>query len=66
MPISTKSLIAFAGTIDETFSTKTINAKLQWAYRFIKRYRFSIRRIPHKGQTITETKEIIKKDLLMI
>ena len=66
LPIITKSLIAIAATIDEKLSTKTLNAKLQRAYSFIKRYSLSIRRITHKGQTIPETKEIIKKDLLMI
>ena len=64
MPINTKSLIAFDWTIDEKFSIKTLNVKLQWTYRFIKRYRLSLRRISHKGQTIPETKEIIKKKFI--
>lgn len=38
-----------------------MNTKLQWTYRFLKRYGFSIRRITHKGQSLPENKDSIKK-----
>ena len=43
-----------------------MNTKLQWTYRFLKRYGFSIRRILHKGQSLPENKDSIKKNLLKI
>lgn len=58
--LSILSLISFVSSFQDSFSNKTLNAKLQWAYRYIKRYNLSIRRISHKGQAIPETKEIIK------
>ena len=48
-PASTKSLICYAGNIKDKFKDKDLNLKLQWAYRFLKRYGFSIRRISHIG-----------------
>ena len=41
-----------------------MNTKLQWTYRFLKRYGFSIRRISHKGQSLTESKDFIKKKFI--
>ena len=63
-PISTKSLIAYAGTINENFSKKPINIQLQWAYRYLKRNGFSIRRITHQGQFIPEGKDSIKNKFI--
>ena len=60
-PVSTKSVISFAGNIKNEFYNKTMNTKLQWTYRFLKRYGFSIRRITHKGQSLPENKDSIKK-----
>ena len=65
-PVSTKSVISFAGNIKNEFYNKTMNTKLQWTYRFLKRYGFSIRRITHKGQSLPENKDSIKKNLLKI
>ena len=58
LPISIKSIIVFAGTIDETFSIKTLNARLQWAYRFIKLYKLSIRLFPIKGKLFLKQKKL--------
>ena len=60
-PLSTKSVISYASKIKEDFFNKTLNTKLQWTYRFLKRYGFSIRRVSHKGQSIPEGKDNIKK-----
>lgn len=38
-----------------------INTQLQWAYRFLPRFGFSIRRKSHRGQALPEQKEIIKQ-----
>lgn len=65
-PLSTKSVISYASKIKEDFFNKTLNTKLQWTYRFLKRYGFSIRRVSHKGQSIPEGKDNIKKNLLTI
>ena len=62
LPVSTKSLIGYASSINTKFANKSISAKIKWAYRFIKRNGFAIRRISHIGQKIPEDKnEKIKK-----
>ena len=38
-----------------------INTQLQWAYRFLHKYGFSIRRISHTGQALPENRETIKQ-----
>ena len=48
-PLSTKTLICYAGNIKDKFKDKVLNLKLQKAYRFLKRYSFSKRRISHIG-----------------
>ena len=40
LPLSTKTLISFAGKLNHSFEEKKIKAKLRWAYRFLKRLRF--------------------------
>lgn len=63
-PISTKSLVAYASKMKEDFNIKHINVKLRWAYRFLKRYGFSIRRITHLGQFIPRLHSEIKKKFI--
>jgi len=63
-PVSTKSLICYAGNIKEKFKDKDLNLKLQWAYRFLKRYGFSIRRISHIGQFIPREQNDIKTNFI--
>ena len=60
IPVSTKSLISYAGSINQDFSNKPINIKLRWAYRYLKRKGFSIRRVSHIGQFIPQGKDTIK------
>ena len=57
--ISTKSLLAYACTLNRNLSLKNFNTQLKWVYRFIKRNVLSIRRISHIGQTLSESKETI-------
>ena len=38
-----------------------INTQLQWAYRFLHRDGFSIRRISHTGQALPDIENLIKK-----
>ena len=57
-PVSTKSLISFASSLEESFKNKTLNAILQLAYRYIKGYYLSVRQISHKRQTIPEKKKL--------
>ena len=52
--ISTKSLLAYACSINNTLGLKNLNAKQKWVYRFIKRYGMSIRRITHMGQKLPD------------
>ena len=61
LPISTKSLCCYAGTIKKEFADKMMNTQLQWAYRFLHRYGFSIRRISHTGLALSENRETIKQ-----
>ena len=60
LPVSNKSLISYAGSIKKEFSEKVINTQLQWAYRFLHRFGFSIRRISHKGQSLPEQRDFIE------
>ena len=64
IPVSTKSLINYAGSLNQKFSDKPINIKLRWAYRFLKRNGFSIRRVSHIGQPIPKGKENIKNKFI--
>ncbi len=50
LPVSTKSLIGYVSTINTNFANKSVSAKMKWAYKFIKRNGFSIRRISHIGK----------------
>ena len=52
--IGTKSIVCYASKINDKFAENKIKTKLMWCYRFLKRNRFSIRRISHIGQTIPE------------
>ena len=61
LPISTKSLCCYAGNLKKEFADKMINTQLQWAYRFLHKYGFSIRRISHTGQALPENRETIKQ-----
>ena len=63
LPIRTKSLCCYEGTLKKVFEDKMINTQLQWAYRFLHRYVFSIRRISHTGQALPENKETIKQKI---
>ena len=63
-PISTKSLVSFAGTIKPEFKQKTLNQQLNWAYRFLKRRGFSIRRISHIGQKFSKEIDRIKEKFI--
>ena len=60
-PLSRKSVISYPSKIKEDFFNKTLKTKLQWIYRFLKRYDFSIRQVSHKGQSISDCKDNIKK-----
>ena len=66
--IGTKSVVAFAGSINSSFNNKTIHTQLMCCYRFIKRHDSSIRRISHVGQQIPENintlKEAFKNEII--
>lgn len=64
IPISTKSLISYAGDINVKFKEKPVQRKLTWACRFLKRRGFSIRRISHVGQTLPKEKNDIKSHFI--
>ena len=64
LPISTKSLVSYVGTINDKFREKNIKVKLRWAYRFLKRNGFSIRRISHRGQFIPREHSEIKANFI--
>ena len=55
---SIKSLICYAGDLIDKFKEKPIKRKLTWAYRFLKRRGFSIRRISHIGKQYQKKKMI--------
>lgn len=57
--ISTKSLLAYACSLNKNLALKNFNTQLKWVYLFIKRKGLSIRRISHIGQTLPESKETI-------
>ncbi len=40
LPVSTKRVVSYASNLNEQFALKTINVKLRWAYRFLKRHGF--------------------------
>ena len=63
-PISTKSLVCLACTIKPEFKQKPINQQLNWAYRFLKGRRFSIRRISHIGQKMPKEKNELKEKFI--
>ena len=67
-PIGTKSLMAYACSINNTLGLKNLNAQQKWVYRFIKRYGMSIRRIAHMGQKLPDNKIVIinkfKEDII--
>jgi hypothetical protein len=51
--ISTTNIIIFASGLDSSpLKNKTTEAKLKWAYRFLERHQYSIRRTTHIGQQI--------------
>ena len=64
-PVSTKSLVCYAGSLNENFKAKNLKVKLRWAYRYLKRNGFSIRRISHQGQFIPREHSEIKKKFLI-
>ena len=51
-PVSTKNLVCYAGNLNTEFKDKCLKVKLRWAYRYLKRNGFSIRRVSHQGQLI--------------
>ena len=63
-PVSTKSLVCYAGSLNEDFKAKNLKVKLRWAYRYLKRNGFSIRRISHQGQFIPREHSVIKKKFI--
>jgi biotin operon repressor len=63
-PVSTKSVVSYASNLNEQFALKTINVKLRWAYRFLKRHGFAIRRVSHQGQTIPKAKSDLKSKFI--
>lgn len=50
--VSAKSVILKAYEIKKEFANKTMQSKVAWVYRFLKRNGYSIRRVTHKGQII--------------
>ena len=62
--VSTKSLICFAGKINPKFKEKKLHQQLNWAYRFLKRKGFSIRRVSHIGQKVPKERNIIKSKFI--
>lgn len=56
----TKSIICYGSKINQKFEEKSLKTKLVWCYRFIKRNRFSIRRVSHIGQSIPEDMDNLK------
>lgn len=42
VPVSTKSLVCYAGNINPTFKAKSLKVQLRWSYRFLRRHGFSI------------------------
>lgn len=60
LPLSTKTLICFAGKLNTSFEEKEIKTKLRWAYRFLKRLGFTIRWVSHFGQVIPRGNNNIK------
>ena len=63
-PVSAKSILAFASSLNNSFSYKKLDAQMRWVYRFIKRYGLSIRRISHIGQIIPEDKNLKKMNFI--
>ena len=63
-PVSIISVISFADAIKSEFSKKSVKTKLKWCYRFIRRHGFSICRITHVGQTISENMKDIKNSFI--
>lgn len=59
-PASTKSLICFLGKINPKFKEKKFNQQLNWAYLFLKRKGFHIRRVSHIGQKVPKQRNDIK------
>ena len=64
MPVSAKSLVCYVGSINRAFKEKNLKVKLRWAYRYLKRYGYSIRRISHRGQFIPRKHEDIKENFI--
>ena len=60
--VSAKSYILKECEIKETFANKSLEIKVAWLYRFLKRNGYSIRRFTHKGQIIPVNAELLKKD----
>ena len=52
LPVSTKSLISYASSINNVFVNKNLSTKIKWAYILIKQNGFAIRRISYIGQKI--------------
>ena len=48
-PLSTKSLVCYAGNLNTEFKDKCLKVRYRWAYRYLKRNGFSIRRVSHQG-----------------
>lgn len=64
IPVSTKNLISFAGSLNEKFKNKQNKTKLKWAYRFLKHYDFSIRRVSHLGQSLPRDNNVVKSKFI--
>lgn len=60
VPVSTKSLVCYAGNINPTFKAKSLKVQLRWSYRFLRRHGFSIRRIFHVGQFVPRDSSQLK------
>ena len=41
-PVSSKSLVCYAGNLNSAFKEKSLKVKLRWSYRFLRRHGFSI------------------------
>ena len=54
----------FAGILNEKFKEKQNKTKLRWAYRYLRRNGFSIRRISHLGQFVPRDNNNIKSKFI--
>ncbi len=61
--VFSKNLNYFEGKINS--KRKNNKASITWAYRFLKRRGFNIRRISHIGQTVPREKNQINHDLFL-